>query len=121
MLALASFTLFTTFSTLQRARARRTGTGAAQTAFFRTVDRLPRPSIVFVRYAPTHIVHFSLIANEPDLAAAHAWIVYDRGDDNLRLMALAPDRVPYGYDEASHTLIRLRDPAVEATPIAAAR
>src|SRR5260370_3662415 len=59
-------------------------------------------AIVFVRYLPTHNVHGSLIVNEPHLARARAWIVYDRGPDNVRLLALAPDRTPYLYDEATN-------------------
>jgi len=61
---------------------------------------------VFIRYAPAHPIYRSLIANEPDLASARAWLVYDRGDDNARLVRLAPDRVPYVYDEAAGTLLR---------------
>jgi hypothetical protein len=61
-------------------------------------------AIVFVRYLPTHNVHGSLIVNEPDLARARAWIVYDRGPDNVRLLAFAPDRTPYLYDEATNAV-----------------
>ena len=32
----------------------------------------------------------------------------DREADNLRLIALAPDRAPYLFDEASWTLYRLQ-------------
>ncbi len=91
-----------------RGHEMRAVTGAAQTAFFTAVRSLPRPSVVFVRYAAGHNPDYSLVVNEPDLAAAHAWIVYDRGLANDgRLMALAPGRAPYGYDEASHTLVPL--------------
>lgn len=78
-----------------------------QRSFFERVAALPEPrSIVFIRYAPAHPIYRSLIANEPDLASARAWLVYDRGDDNARLARLAPDRVPYVYDEAAGTLLR---------------
>jgi hypothetical protein len=45
--------------------------------------------------------------NEPDLAGARIWVVHDRGPDNARLLALAPDRVPYLYDEQSEKLVPL--------------
>lgn len=74
-------------------------------------------SIVFVRYAPAHNPHVSLIENEPDLARARRWIVYDRGpDENARLMALAPDRVPLLYDEDSGTMGLYRLPVDSASP-----
>lgn len=79
---------------------------ADQRWFFEHVAAIPERSIVFVRYGPKHKVHRSLIANEPDLAGARAWIVYDRGRDNARLIQAAPDRVPYLYDEETHTLVR---------------
>lgn len=57
--------------------------------------------LVFVRYAPDHNVHRSLIANEGDLAHARVWTVNDRGGDNAQLQALAPDRHAWLYDEAT--------------------
>ena len=79
--------------------------------FAALVQQIPASkAIVFVRYLPTHNVHVSLIVNEPDLARAHAWIVYDRGADNARLLALAPDRTPYLYDEATNSLSALARP-----------
>ncbi len=81
---------------------------AQQEDFRRLVASIPaRRALVFVRYGPLHNFHFSLISNDPNLANARAWIVYDRGSDNARLMAIAPDRVPYLYDEASGKLVRL--------------
>jgi hypothetical protein len=77
-------------------------------AWFRDLVRaLPTRSIVFVRYGASHNMHFSLITNPPDYQSAPAWIVYDRGDDNARLMAVAPDRVPYLYMEDEHRLVPL--------------
>jgi 4-amino-4-deoxy-L-arabinose transferase-like glycosyltransferase len=62
------------------------------------------PAIVFVRYKPNHSAHFSLISNDPNLAEAPIWVVYDRGTDNARLLEAAPDRVAYLFDEATWTL-----------------
>ncbi|HVG45117.1 MAG TPA: hypothetical protein VM890_10320, partial [Longimicrobium sp.] len=86
---------------------------AGRARYFEAVDRrvaaIPEPkAVVFVRYAPDHTVHWSLVRNEPDPAAARVWRVYDRGADNPRLLRAAPDRVPYLYDEASERLVRLR-------------
>jgi len=60
---------------------------------------IKQPAVVFVRYALGHRMHRSLIRNPADYASAPIWTVYDRGDENLRLMALAPGRTAYVYDE----------------------
>jgi hypothetical protein len=79
-----------------------------QIAFRQMLEALPDPrTIVFVRYAPNHNPHDSLIRNAPFLADAPGWIVYDRGTDDARLTRLAPDRAPYLFDEASGTIQRL--------------
>ncbi len=64
-------------------------------------------TVVFVRYAPDHNPHRELISNEPDLESAPAWIVYDRGPRNRELLRLAPERVPYLYDDSRHLLLPL--------------
>lgn len=77
--------------------------------FRRLLARIPAErSIVFVRYTPTHVANSSLIANEPDLATARTWIVYDRGAENARLAAVAPERATYLFDEATFSLRELR-------------
>ena len=76
--------------------------------FERRIATIPdQRAIVFIRYGPRHNVHHSLIANDPDLAHARLWIVYDRGPANRQLAALAPDRATYLFDEASGSLMRL--------------
>lgn len=82
-------------------RVRHAGRARAQSEFQQAVARLPEPSIVFVRYGPEHDLHTSLITNVPDLEAAQAWIVYDRGTENRALCELAPNRIPLLFDEAS--------------------
>ena len=74
----------------------------------RTAEIPDKRAIVFVRYAPWHNVHTSLIANDPDLADARLWVVYDRGPENLKLAALAPDRASYLYDEGTRALMPIR-------------
>jgi 4-amino-4-deoxy-L-arabinose transferase-like glycosyltransferase len=77
-------------------------------AFARTLEAVKEPrAVVFVRYHPRHNPHRSLVENPPDFGRARIWVARDRGADNLRLIALAPDRVPYLFDEASGTLFRL--------------
>ena len=74
----------------------------------RLFGRIPEPrAVVFIRYAPDHSPHWTLVRNPPDHARARLWLVHDRGEDNRRLLALAPDRVPYLFDEASFTLYRM--------------
>jgi hypothetical protein len=82
--------------------------GAYKLNFATAVAHLPgEHTIVFIRYAPWHRIHTSLIANDADLADARTWFVYDRGAENAKLMALAPGRVPYLYDERSGAIERL--------------
>ena len=49
-----------------------------------------------------------MVRNDPFLAESDRWFVYDRGPENARLIAAAPDRVPYLADEASERFIRLK-------------
>jgi hypothetical protein len=79
-----------------------------QLKFSNALGELPvTPAIVFVRYASWHHPWTSLIANEADLAAARVWLVYDRGAENADLLARAPGRAPYLFDEASGTFSAL--------------
>jgi len=76
--------------------------------FQRLLSGIPdSKAIVFVRYSPNHAAHFSLVRNVPDPSAARVWVVYDRGEDDSRLLRLAPDRVPYLYDDARLTIVPL--------------
>lgn len=91
---------------------------AYRIAFVDALQTIPfGKSIVFVRYAPSHNPHVSLIDNEPDLARARRWIVYDRGPvENAKLLALAPDRVALLYDEDSGTMGLYAPPAPSTAP-----
>ena len=76
--------------------------------FARAVAGIPdERAIVFVRYSAEHDANFALVENPPDYDRARVWIAYDRGGDDERLLALAPDRVPWYYDEASSRISRL--------------
>jgi hypothetical protein len=63
--------------------------------------------MVFIHYGSNHNPHRALVTNEPDLASARAWTVYDRGVDNIRLMRLDPHRTPYLFDDVHGALIPL--------------
>jgi len=68
-------------------------------------------SVVFVHYGPGHNPNMSLVQNVPDGAAAPRWIAYDLGAANGRLLALAPGRTPYLFDEDRWALYRLETPS----------
>ena len=67
----------------------------------------PAPAVVFVDYPPNHWHSNSLVGNTPDYRTAHAWMVYDRGEDNDRLLRIT-DRAAYRLKTADWTLERLR-------------
>ena len=67
----------------------------------------PGKAIVFVSYPPSQNPHLGLTRNEPDLASARRWVVYDRGLRNAELRALAPDRAAYRLDAATMRVERL--------------
>lgn len=73
-------------------------------------------SIVFVDYKPDHNSGLSVINNVPDERDAQVWIVHERGAADARLLAAAPDRTPYRFDEATWTLTALESPARLRTP-----
>ncbi len=57
-------------------------------------------AVVFVRYSPAHDAHAAFVRNVPDLEEEQIWVVYDRGDvENARLLAHAPGRKAYLFDE----------------------
>ncbi|CAN5836696.1 hypothetical protein BH11GEM1_BH11GEM1_29910 [soil metagenome] len=77
--------------------------------------RDPR-AVVFVRYATTHNANAAFVRNVVDPATAPVWSVYDRGpDENARLLALAPGRTAYLFDETRDRILRY-DPSAPASP-----
>jgi hypothetical protein len=84
----------------------------ARNAFNRSAEAVlaglpPGKAIVFVSYPPSQNPHVALTRNEPDLASARQWLVYDRGAENAALRALAPDRAAYRLDAATMRIERL--------------
>jgi hypothetical protein len=67
----------------------------------------PEKAIVFVSYPPSQNPHLGLTRNEPDLASALRWVVYDRGARNGELRALAPGRAAYRLDAATMSVEKL--------------
>ena len=100
-LILVAATLFLGYFIIRETRYRSLKMRRYQGQFVSTLDVLPADkAIVFVRYAPWHNPHLSLIYNDPDLVNSKRWIVYDRGPaENAQLMKLAPNRKAFLYDE----------------------
>ncbi|HKO15293.1 MAG TPA: hypothetical protein VJU87_03585 [Gemmatimonadaceae bacterium] len=95
-----------------RTRRLQTTRRAYQVSFATAASRLPDArTVVFIRYAPWHLVNRSLLANQADLPDARTWFVYDRDAENAKLLALAPGRAPYLYDERTRRLVRLARPS----------
>jgi hypothetical protein len=96
-------------STLPRARSMRRLDQSAYIALRSRLMSIPdSKAVVFVRKTPWHSLGQSLVINEPDLDRASVWIVHDLGSENARLLASAPDRMPYLYDEQQRKLLPLR-------------
>jgi 4-amino-4-deoxy-L-arabinose transferase-like glycosyltransferase len=72
---------------------------ALDRSFAAAVARLPRHSIVFVRYTQRSREHISAVANHADLDAAPVWVVHDLGARNDDLRRLAPDRQSFDFEE----------------------
>jgi len=84
-------------------------------AFQSAVGAIPdRKAIVFVHYASGHNNNLALVRTDPDPDTVRVWTAYDRGADNARLIAVAPDRTPYRFDEATWSLARLPERSVSA-------
>lgn len=64
-------------------------------------------AVVFVRYAPDRNIFVDLVENSADLENRRVWLVHDLGPENRRLLAFAPDRTAYLYDQARNVLVRL--------------
>jgi hypothetical protein len=92
---------------LVRAREQQVNARLVQADLARAIDSIPGKAMVFVAPGPTHRPHESYVENQPDLESTRVWVVHDRGRDNQRLMALAPDRTPYRFDPANGTIERL--------------
>ena len=86
---------------LRTIRGQHVGDRKFLTRFDKLLSSIHDPkAVVFVRYATTHNPHVTFVRNVANPAAEHIWVVYDRGDaQNARLLALAPARKAYLFDE----------------------
>ncbi len=107
LVAAAAFAFLVLPFRVQAARRQHLATAAAQLYFQQLLQELPGPSIVFVRYGPRHVSHYSLIQNPPDYDSAKTWIVYDRGPENGELLSRAGGRRAYLYDEERGSISEL--------------
>jgi hypothetical protein len=108
MLAFVVLATLPTLDALARVRDAKAGGDMPHHLFRQAVDSLPgKKKIVFVRYPKGEGCQQNLIQNDPPLATATTWIVNDRGDDDVRLLRAAPDRVAYLFDAKTFTMHRL--------------
>lgn len=74
----------------------------------RLIERLPKPSIVFVTPESHWVSPFGLIQNSTNLASEPVWVVRDRGALNSQLLALAPERSAFLLTLDSMDVARIR-------------
>ena len=93
---------------VMRARAQSDARSGFQRQAVKTLSTIPEArAVVFVEYPPGHLHFQSLVGNTPDYRSAHLWLVYDRGEDNERLLGIT-DRAAYRLKTATWTLERIR-------------
>jgi hypothetical protein len=102
--ALLALLVYPAWVTMNQVRAQISADHAYYDAFAGSLPAGSDSAIVFVRYSRAHNDGLSLVRNVPDLANETVWVVYDRGAENAQLMAAAPNRVAYLFDEAAWTL-----------------
>ena len=91
-----------------RARAQSDARSGFQRQAVKTLSAIPEErAVVFVEYPPDHLHFQSLVGNTPDYRTARLWMVYDRGEENERLLAMT-DRAAYRLKVADWTLERIR-------------
>jgi hypothetical protein len=117
-LAVATVGLLAVGAVARQVRAGIRDDHAYYDAYARLEQHVPdERAIVFVRYGPKHLDGMGLVRNAADLDRERVWSVYDRGADDVRLIAVAPGRTPYLFDEQSWTLRPL--PRMAASPSSA--
>ena len=94
-------------------RARRAADSHALTEVVRTG---PGHAIYFIRYGALRSGRPGLIRNDPWLATARDWIVYDLGPRNDELRRLAPDRAAFLVDVDARRVTPLPPVSAERPP-----
>lgn len=105
------FCFFALLPTREAVAARRYRLQAFQTAVSSLAGE---HTMVFVRYSALDTSQLSFISNDASVDATKAWIVHDRDADDIRLIRVAPTRIPYLYDEATNTFRQIDTNAVAA-------
>jgi hypothetical protein len=82
----------------------------------KVIGAIPGPAILFVSSGPPNQPYESLVWNEPDLGSTRVWVVHDRGEDNARLVRLAPERRAYRYDPGNPRRVAPWRPALPLPP-----
>lgn len=97
-------------------RGWRTRRATESRAFSEMVRTGPGQAIYFVRYGALTSGRPGLIRNDPWLATARDWIVYDRGTENDALRRLAPGRAAFLVDVAARRVTPFPPLAPPPTP-----
>ncbi len=104
--AVAGYAAIVAVAALPAAREYVVDMAAAEVGWASKVGKIPAPAIIFVRDVATHDPEDQMVFNDADLASSPRWLVHDRGPENARLMALAPERTAWLYDEATGSFSR---------------
>jgi len=93
-----------TVERLLRARQQQIDLRTVPEELKRAIDSISGKAVIFVEAGPAHRPFESYVVNQPDLERTRVWVVHDRGEDNRRLLALAPERAPYRFDPGTGAL-----------------
>lgn len=75
------------------------GRSAFDRRFAASLQQLPTPAIVFIRYSPRFAQHVSVVFNSAHLEQEPIWVVHDLGARNDELRRLAPERASFDFEE----------------------
>jgi len=80
---------------------------ARKARFVQSVDAIREPAIVFVRYGRGG-AFANLVENGPDIPKQRVWIARDLEEENSKLIAVAPERKSYLWDDSREALLPYR-------------
>ena len=99
-------------------RAWRAGRAAESRALAEYMATGPDHAVYFIRYGPAREGRPGLVRNDPWLAGARSWVVYDLGARNEELLRAAPDRRGFLVDVSAHSVTPIPPPAAATPPVA---
>jgi hypothetical protein len=91
-------------------RAWRSARAGESRGFAEMLESGPTPAVYFVRHGATRSGRPGLVRNDPFLATAPVWVVYDLGPRNAELLRSAPARQAFLVDPDTRTVIPLLHP-----------